>query len=49
MKGNAKVKTKRVAMFKCLACGKKFYSVKSAEKAAWDGCPKCGGVDIDLA
>lgn len=47
MKGKAK--GKRKALFACMECGKKFYSVKSAEKAAWDGCPKCGGVDIDLA
>ena len=35
-------------MFVCLECGKKFKSVKAAEKAANDGCPKCGGVDIDV-
>lgn len=32
----------------CLECGKKFKSVKAAEKATSEGCPKCGGVDIDL-
>lgn len=35
-------------MFVCLECGKKFKTVKSAEKASYNGCPKCGGVDIDL-
>lgn len=34
--------------FVCLECGRKFYSVKSAEKASEDGCPKCGGVDIEV-
>ena len=38
----------RLAMFCCLECGKKFKSVRAAEKASYDGCPKCGGVDIDL-
>lgn len=33
--------------FKCMECGKKFRSAKSAENAANNGCPKCGGVDID--
>lgn len=40
---------KRRALFKCMECGRPFYTVKSAERAAWDGCPKCGGVDIDSA
>lgn len=35
-------------MFACLECGRKFKTMKAAEKAANDGCPKCGGVDIDL-
>jgi hypothetical protein len=35
-------------IFVCLECGKKFYSAKSAENASNNGCPKCGGVDIDL-
>ena len=34
--------------FKCLECGKKFKTTRAAEKAASDGCPQCGGVDIDL-
>ncbi len=38
----------KIALFECLECGKKFYSTKAAEKAANDGCPKCGGVDIDV-
>lgn len=35
-------------MFSCMECGKKFLTVKAAERAADRGCPKCGGVDIDL-
>lgn len=33
----------------CNECGKKFYSVKAAESAAFgdNGCPKCGGADIE--
>ena len=33
--------------FVCLECGHKFRSVASAEKALAEGCPDCGGVDID--
>lgn len=35
-------------MFWCQECGKKFKSVRAAERAADVGCPKCGGVDVDL-
>lgn len=35
--------------FQCMECGKKFRSVKAAENAQQNGCPKCGGTDIDLA
>ena len=35
--------------FECMECGKKFKTVKAAEKAQENGCPKCGGSDIDLA
>jgi hypothetical protein len=35
-------------MFACLECGRKFRTVGAAERAAFDGCPGCGGVDIDL-
>jgi len=36
--------------WKCQECGKRM-SLKAAEKAmsGSDGCPKCGGSDIDLA
>src|SRR5262249_32288914 len=34
-------------MFKCLECGKRFRSVRAAERAANQGCPGCGGVDVD--
>ncbi len=34
--------------YKCYECGRKFATTASAERAANDGCPRCGGVDIDL-
>lgn len=34
--------------FACMECGKKFKTIKAAERASSEGCPKCGGVDIDL-
>jgi hypothetical protein len=40
---------KRVALFQCQECGRKFYTARSAERAADQGCPGCGGVDIDVA
>jgi len=36
-------------MWRCYECGKTFKTDKAAEKAMSIGCPKCGGVDIDLA
>jgi len=39
---------KRPALFQCLECGRKFYSVKAAERASLNGCPKCNGLDIDI-
>ena len=41
-------KKKRTAEFRCMECSQKFYSVRSAELASYNGCPKCGGCDIDL-
>lgn len=35
-------------MYACQECGKKFKTTKAAERASNNGCPKCGGVDIDL-
>ena len=35
-------------MYCCLECGRKFKTIAAAERAADNGCPKCGGVDIDL-
>jgi hypothetical protein len=35
-------------MFACQECGRKFRTAGAAERAASDGCPGCGGVDIDL-
>ena len=35
--------------FVCLECGYKFRSAVTAENAALrEGCPSCGGIDIDL-
>jgi DNA-directed RNA polymerase subunit RPC12/RpoP len=42
------LRKKKKADYICLECGKKFYSTKAAERASWNGCPNCGGVDIDL-
>lgn len=39
---------KKLPEFECLECEKKFYTVASAEKASNDGCPKCGGCDIEI-
>lgn len=35
--------------FACQECGKRF-TVRGAERASFgpDGCPRCGGSDIDL-
>ena len=35
-------------MYVCLECGKQFKSTKAAERASSNGCPGCGGVDIDV-
>jgi hypothetical protein len=37
-------------LFECQECGKKFYTVKAAERASFSerGCPGCGGSDIDI-
>ncbi len=42
---------KATSGFACQECGHKFRTIKAAEKAAFgdNGCPKCGGSDIDLA
>lgn len=36
--------------FYCQECGHHFKTLKAAEKASFgpDGCPKCGGADVDL-
>ena len=34
--------------WKCQECGRKFKTTLAAARAANNGCPKCGGVDIDL-
>lgn len=40
--------TKKEPLFECQECGKKFYTVATAERAAYNGCPGCGGSDIDI-
>jgi predicted nucleic acid-binding Zn-ribbon protein len=35
-------------MFICLECGRKLRTARAAERAAFHGCPKCGGTDIDI-
>jgi ferredoxin-like protein FixX len=37
-------------LFQCMECGKKYYSVASAERATFSerGCLGCGGSDIDI-
>jgi len=35
--------------FVCNECGRRFRSVAAAERAAWEGCPGCNGVDIEPA
>lgn len=38
-----------MSVFECMECGRKFRTVKAAERAASKGCSGCGSVDIDLA
>jgi DNA-directed RNA polymerase subunit RPC12/RpoP len=42
--------TKPSSGFACMECGHKFRTIAAAQKAAFgdNGCPKCGGADIDL-
>lgn len=35
-------------MFACQECGHKFKTSRAADKALGNGCPICGGTDIDL-
>lgn len=37
------------APYKCLECGRRFKTATAAERAMSEGCPGCGGSDIDLA
>jgi len=41
---------KTTSGFACNECGHRFRTVAAAEKASFgpDGCPGCGGADIDL-
>lgn len=44
-------KTAKDSGFACMECGYRFKTIKAAEKASFgpDGCPQCGGADIDLS
>lgn len=42
-----KAKLKVIKDWVCLECGRRL-TLRAAEKAASDGCPGCGGVDIDI-
>lgn len=44
-------KTTKTSGFACMECGHKFRTIKAAERASFSaqGCPKCGGADIDLS
>jgi predicted nucleic acid-binding Zn-ribbon protein len=35
-------------MFQCMECKKKFRTIAAAQRAVNNGCPGCGGLDIDL-
>ncbi len=35
-------------LVECMECGKKFRTTEAAQDASSDGCPECGGVDIDV-
>ena len=47
MAGRAESRVKMDIKFKCMECGRKFFTTRAAEKAFGEGCPKCGGVDVD--
>lgn len=34
--------------FACMECGRRFRTARAAERAANEGCPNCGGTDVDL-
>ena len=44
-------KVKASSGFACMECGHRFRTLKGAERAMLgpNGCPKCGGSDVDLA
>jgi len=39
---------RQVALFECMECGRQFATVRAARRAVDQGCPRCGGTDIDL-
>jgi len=42
-----KRKPRRKPLFQCMECGRKFYSVRSAENAAFGNGCSCGATDIE--
>jgi DNA-directed RNA polymerase subunit RPC12/RpoP len=44
----AKPAKPKTSGFSCMECGRKFKTLAGAEKAQSQGCPKCGGCDVDL-
>ncbi len=39
---------KSLAAFYCQECGRAFRTVAGAQRAMDEGCPKCGGSDVDV-
>jgi predicted nucleic acid-binding Zn-ribbon protein len=39
--------SKPLAPWYCQECGRAFKTTKAAERALSEGCPKCGGCDVD--
>lgn len=48
---NTTTNAKKTSGFACMECGHKFKTLAAAERASFgpNGCPKCGGSDIDLS
>lgn len=46
--GDDSMPAKKTPMFQCQECDRTFNTVRGAEKARNNGCPKCGGCDIDF-
>lgn len=37
------------ALFRCQECGRGFRTTAAAQRAVDEGCPGCGGSDVDMA